>query len=116
MIMRKRTALLATILACLGTTGAFVGTPIASAVFEQWTTNHRIGSGENVFGPRVELYESATEPTAAGVICSGIRFYGLNCPPGNEDAFFELSSRVVSEPYAHDHSTFASAFDGFYWD
>ncbi len=115
-MMRKRLASLATILACLGTIGVTVGTPIASAVFIEWTHNHSIASGANVFGPKVELYESATEPTTSAIICSGIRFYGLNCPPGNEDAFFELSSRVVSEPYAHDHSTFSGAFDGFYWD
>lgn len=63
----------------------------------------------------MSLVEDLTEPLGSGIICPGIRYYGLYCPPSAQSAIFSVGSRVNSEPYAHDHSAFESGFNG-YWE
>jgi hypothetical protein len=107
--MRAR---LATILAL---SAAILAVAAASAqAWNNWATKHGIQSGESVYGPRVQLLENLVEPQGSGIICAGIRGYGLSCPPVAEDVIFSAGGLVTSEPYAHDHSTFQSGFSAWW--
>lgn len=79
-----------------------------------WAYKHGIRSGESVYGPRVVLAENLVEPQGVGIICAGIRGYGLYCPPSAESVIFFAGGLVTSEPYAHDHSSFTSGFSAWW--
>ncbi|HEX5225328.1 MAG TPA: hypothetical protein VFW29_09365 [Solirubrobacteraceae bacterium] len=107
-----RTRVLGT-LAALLTALALFGAASAQA-WTLWANHVGIGSGENKFGPFVSLSASLVEPLGSGIICAGIRGVGLMCPGKAEKVVFNAGSVVSSEPYAHNHSTFTSGFNGFY--
>ena len=107
--MARRLLSLATIAACV----AALAAPEAQA-WQNWAYHHGIQSGESVYGPRVTLVENLTEPLGSGIICAGIRGYGLYCPGSAESAIFSAGRYVTSEPYAHDHSPFQSGFNGWW--
>jgi len=79
-----------------------------------WANHEGIKSGENKFGPFVSLSATLVEPLGSGIICAGIRGVGLSCPNEARRVVFEAGSVVRSEPYAHNHSTFTSGFNGYY--
>jgi len=112
--MNMRHKYLATVLvtlACLGT----AGTSSASAV--EWANHVGVGGGGNAFGPFVRLFVSETAGYGSGLGCAGIRgISGVVCEtnPGEAVAVV-LGSDVSSEPYIHNHSTFESFFNGFYY-
>src|SRR5437660_10051249 len=110
MTMRARvitplTALLAT-LVLLGASPAQAWT--------LWANHEGIKSGESKFGPFVSLSATLVEPAGTGIICAGIRGFGLSCPGRAEKVVFSAGGVVSSEPYAHNHSTFTSGFTGYY--
>jgi len=101
--------------AALALTAATLTLGAASAqAWTNWASKHGIQSGESVYGPRVQLVENLVEPQGSGVICAGIRGYGLYCPPSAESVIFSAGGRVTSEPYAHDHSSFTSGFSAWW--
>jgi hypothetical protein len=107
---RSVVSALATV-ACL----AAVGTSSAGAV--EWRHHVGIGGGGNVFGPFVRLDASETVGFGSGLGCAGIRgISGVVCEtkPG-EFVAVTVGSDVSSEPYVHNHSSFESFFNGYYY-
>ena len=110
--MRK--SMMATALATM--VCAFVsGAGTAGAV--EYANNVGVEGGANFFGPFVSLFASETIGRGSGLGCAGIRgIAGVVCEtePGTKVTLV-LSGYVNSEPYIHNHSTFKSTFDGFYY-
>jgi hypothetical protein len=112
--MKMRRSLVATVLAtvaCIGTVG------VAQADAVEYVNHVGIGSGANYFGPFVTLFAAETIGYGSGLGCAGIRgIAGVVCEtvPG-EKATIVLSSDVNSEPYIHNHATFTSFFNGYYY-
>lgn len=109
--MRDRIAALAATIACV----LAVGVAPAEA-WTNWANGTYIRSGESVYGPYVQLTENLVEGRGSAIICAGIRYYGLFCPPVSEGVIFEAGKIVKSEPYAHDHSSYQSGFNAWYED
>ncbi|HXB15111.1 MAG TPA: hypothetical protein VNV44_05135 [Solirubrobacteraceae bacterium] len=102
------------LLATLGCTLA-LATPSASAV--EYFHHVGIGGGGNAFGPFVTVRVSETVGYGQGLGCAGIRsIAGVVCEsrPG-EFVALVLGGDVRSEPYIHNHSTFESFFNGYYY-
>ena len=105
---------IAALLATLACTGG-VGVSNAGAV--EYAHHVGIGGGGNAFGPFVHLFASETVGYGSGLGCAGIRgISGVVCEssPG-EFVALVLGSYVNSEPYIHNHSTFTSFFNGYYY-
>ena len=110
--MRKpRVATIAAVLACFGAFGVTQADAVEYA--------HHVGveSGNNYFGPYVELYYSEVVGYGQGIGCAGIRgISGVNCEPEpGASAVVSLSYEVLSEPYIHNHATYKSYFNGWYY-
>ena len=107
-----RRALVSTLAAfvCLLSVGA------ASAGAAEWAHHVGVGSGANVFGPLLRLNASEVVGYGSGLGCAGIRGYGSVCEssPG-EYVVVTTGGDVSSEPYIHNHSTFESFFNGWYY-
>jgi hypothetical protein len=89
----------------------------SSAAAVEWAHHIGIGGGGNAFGPFVRLDASETVGYGSGLGCAGIRgISGVVCEttPG-EFVSVVLGSYVSSEPYIHNHSTFESFFNGYYY-
>lgn len=112
--MRKNIITLLAVLACFGAFGAQQAFAYGEV---KWATHVRVGGGENYFfGSSIVLYASAGEPYGQGLPCGGIRGYGLGCATKvGEDGYYILSHDVTAEPYLHDHSTFESYFNGWWF-
>jgi hypothetical protein len=111
---RSLTAVLATV-AATATATATVGVAQANAV--EYVHHVGIGSGANYFGPFVTLFAAETIGYGSGLGCAGIRgISGVVCEtePGSK-ATIVLSNDVNSEPYVHNHATFTSFFNGYYY-
>ena len=100
-------------LAALVTALVLLGASTAQA-WTLWANHEGIKSGENKFGPFVWLSAALVEPAGTGLICAGIRGFGLSCPSRTEKVVFSAGGVVSSEPYAHNHSPFTSGFTGYY--
>jgi hypothetical protein len=64
----------------------------------------------------VALIDAETVGLGSALGCAGIRgVSGVVCEtsPG-ERVGVSLSSRIDSEPYIHNHSTFSGSFNGYY--
>ncbi|MCW3032668.1 MAG: hypothetical protein QOK19_708 [Solirubrobacteraceae bacterium] len=112
--MGKRKLSIAVLVAALACMGSFA---VAEAGAVQYANNATVGSGANLFGPFVNLYAAETIGAGSGLGCAGIRgVSGVVCEtePGTK-AVIILSTHVNSEPYIHNHSTFTSVFNGFYY-
>jgi hypothetical protein len=110
-MMRKTLMTTLATLACFGAVEA----PGAQAV--EYVNHVGIESGANYFGPFVTLYASEVVGYGQGIGCAGIRgISGVVCEsePGAA-AFVVLVSDVKSEPYIHNHATFKSYFNGYYY-
>jgi hypothetical protein len=109
-----RRSLIGTVLAAIACCGAF-GAGQADAI--EYVNHVGIGSGANYFGPFVSLYAAETIGYGQGIGCAGIRgVSGVVCEPEpGAPATIVLSSHVSSEPYIHNHSTFTSYFNGYYY-
>ena len=107
----KHLATLLATLACLGTAG--MGTASAA----EWAHHVGVGGGGNVFGPFVRLFDSETVGYGSGLGCAGIRgISGVVCEThAGEYVAVVLGGDVSSEPYIHNHSTFTSFFNGYYY-
>ncbi len=107
-----RRALVSTLaaLVCLLAAGA------SSAGAVEWGHHVGVGGGGNAFGPFVRLYASEVVGYGSGLGCAGIRGFGLTCEtsPG-EFVVISTGGDVSSEPYIHNHSTFESFFNGYYY-
>lgn len=105
---------IATLLATLACFGA-VGTSSASAV--EYAHHVGIKGGGNSFGPFVSVRVSETVGYGSGLGCAGIRnVAGVVCEtnPG-EFVALVLGGAIKSEPYIHNHSSFESFFNGYYY-
>jgi hypothetical protein len=110
MKMRTRAVALLTIVACCCAFAA------AQAGAVEYVNHAGVASGANYFGPYVSLYAAETYPYGEAIGCAGIRGYGLYCPPNShEDAGYVLGEYVDSEPYIHNHATYTSYFNGYYY-
>ena len=105
---------IAALLATLGCSFAF-GASSASAV--EYLHHVGIGSGGNAFGPFVTVRVSETVGYGQGLGCAGIRnIAGVVCESSaGEFVALVLGGDVKSEPYIHNHSTFESYFNGYYY-
>jgi hypothetical protein len=113
MTMRKiRLATLLATVACCGAVG------VANASATEYVHHVGIGSGGNYFGPFVSLYASEVIGYGQGIGCAGIRgVSGVVCEPEpGASAAVILGSRIKSEPYIHNHATFTSYFNGYYYN
>lgn len=107
--MSKHMVTLFTTIVCIGAFG------VAQAQAVEYVNHHKVESGENYFGPFVELGSASTFPYGSAIGCAGVRGVGLSCPPNSgEVGGIVLPFDVQSEPYIHNHSTFGSFFSGFY--
>ena len=108
---RSRIAVALATLACLGAASA------TSAQAVEWGHHVGIGGGGNAFGPFVHLYDSETVGYGSGLGCAGIRgIAGVVCETkAGENVALVLGGYVNSEPYIHNHSTFESFFNGYYY-
>jgi hypothetical protein len=114
MTMSRGKRLTATLLAAVACGGTF-GVTEAGAV--EYVHHVGVGSGANYFGPYVTLFAAETIGNGSGLGCAGIRgISGVVCEmePGSK-AVIVLSRDVNSEPYIHNHSTFTSFFNGYYY-
>ena len=109
--MRRSLLAVCATLACMGTFGA------AQADAVEYVHHVGIGSGANYFGPFLALFASETIGYGSGIGCAGIRgVSGVVCEPEpGAKAIIELSGDVDSEPYIHNHATFTSYFNGYYY-
>jgi hypothetical protein len=109
-----RRSLIGAVLATIASCGVF-GAGQADAV--EYVHHVGIGSGANYFGPFVSLYAAETIGYGQGIGCAGIRgVSGVVCEPEpGAPAAIVLSNDVSSEPYIHNHSTFTSYFNGYYY-
>jgi len=112
--MRK--SLIATVLAALCCCGAVQAALPAGADAVEYVHDVNVTSGNNYFGPFVELITAETVGLGSALGCAGIRgVSGVVCETSTgERVAVSLSSRIDSEPYIHNHSTFTGPFDGFY--
>jgi hypothetical protein len=108
--MRKRLiAVLVTAASC----AALAATPAAAT---EYAHHVEVGGGANHFGPFVYLYAAETFPYGTAIGCAGVRGVGLNCPSNSgETAVIVLPFDVEAEPYIHNHATFTSFFNGYYY-
>lgn len=108
--MRKRIAVLVATLACFGALG------VTGAQAVEYVNHVKVEGGANYFGPYVELYSAETYPYGTAIGCAGVRGVGLNCPTkSGEVAIIVLPFDVEAEPYIHNHATFTSYFNGYYF-
>ena len=110
-----RSARLAAVLVAIACCLAALAAGQAQAT--QYATHVGINSGANFFGPSVTLFASETAGYGQGLGCAGIRgVSGVVCEetPG-EFVAVVLEKSVKSEPYIHNHATFKSYFDGWYF-
>lgn len=107
---RSLSALLAT-LACTATVG------VAQADAVEYVHHVGIASGANYFGPFVTLFAAEVIGYGSGIGCAGIRgVSGVVCEPEpGAKAAIVLSNDINSEPYVHNHATFTSYFNGYYY-
>ncbi|HWE28493.1 MAG TPA: hypothetical protein VHB97_10845 [Polyangia bacterium] len=112
--MRKSRSLVAALLAALACMAA-VG--VADADAAEYAHHVGIASGANYFGPYVTLYAAETIGYGSGLGCAGIRgISGVVCETeAGSKATIVLSEYVASEPYIHNHATFTSYFNGYYY-
>ncbi len=104
-------AALAALACCLA------GVEASGAQATEYANHAGINSGANFFGPSVTLFASETVGLGSGLGCAGIRgISGVVCEvsPGEYVAAV-IERDVKSEPYIHNHSTFRSFFDGWYY-
>lgn len=108
--MHKRLlAVLVTVASCT----ALAATPAGAT---EYAHHVEVGGGANHFGPYVYLYAAETFPYGVAIGCAGVRGVGLNCPSNSgETAVIVLPFDVESEPYIHNHATFTSYFNGYYY-
>ncbi|HEX3693541.1 MAG TPA: hypothetical protein VHU13_09375 [Solirubrobacteraceae bacterium] len=108
--MRKR---LIVALVAFASCGAIAATPAAAVEY----ANHvEVGGGGNHFGPYVYFYAAETFPWGTAIACAGVRGVGLNCAAkSGETAVIVLPFDVEAEPYIHNHSTWTSYFNGYYY-
>jgi len=108
--MRKQTIILLASLACFGAFG------VTSAGAVEYVNHVKVEGGANYFGPYVLLYDSETYPYGTAIGCAGVRGVGLDCPSNSgEVANLVLPWDVEAEPYIHNHATFTSYFNGYYF-
>lgn len=101
----------------LATVACSLAAGAGSASATQYASHVGVEGGANAFGPFVSLHAAETVGFGSGLGCAGIRgVAGVVCEiePG-EAAVINLGSYVNSEPYIHNHSTFKSFFNGFYY-
>jgi hypothetical protein len=112
MTMRKSlVALLLTAVAC------FSAIDVASAEAVEYVHHVGVKGGGNYFGPFVKLFAAEVVGYGQGLGCAGIRgVSGVVCEssPGEYVAII-LGSDINSEPYIHNHSSFESFFNGYYY-
>jgi hypothetical protein len=108
--MRKR---LIIALVALASCGAIAATPAAAVEY----ANHvEVAGGGNHFGPYVYFYAAETFPWGTAIACAGVRGVGLSCAAkSGENAAIVLPFDVEAEPYIHNHSTWTSYFNGYYY-
>ncbi len=106
-------ALVAALACCVAVSGAVAGEASAT----QWGTHVGVDAGANAFGPTVTLFASETVGYGSGLGCAGIRgVAGVMCEQSaGEYVAIIIENTTKSEPYIHNHSTFKSYFDGFYY-
>jgi hypothetical protein len=105
------------LIAVLATLAGFATVGVAQADAVEYVNHVGIGSGGNYFGPFVTLFAAETIGYGQGLGCAGIRgISGVVCEtePGQK-ATIVLSGDVNSEPYIHNHATFTSYFNGYYY-
>ncbi|MBA3809769.1 MAG: hypothetical protein H0X28_15460 [Solirubrobacterales bacterium] len=91
--------------------------PAAASASINWTGHsyHLNGGQSGYTNYKVTLQYSAVYSTEA-LGCAGIRYIeGVACMTvTHQYAAVKNPTRVVSEPYIHNHSTFPAYFEGFY--
>ncbi len=101
----------------LVTLACAIGAGASAAGAVEYAHHVSVEGGANYFGPFVSLFAAETIGVGSGLGCAGIRgVAGVVCEtePGTK-ATIVLAGYVNSEPYIHNHSTFKSQFDGFYY-
>jgi len=107
--MRGKLTIALAALACCG-----FGAAQAQAV--EYANHVEVGGGANHFGPYVYFYAAETYPYGTALACAGVRGVGLNCAVNSgESVGIVLPYDVEAEPYIHNHSTWTSYFNGYYY-
>jgi hypothetical protein len=100
----------------MATFACLLSVAASSAGAVEWAHHVGIGGGGNVFGPLVRLDASETVGYGSGLGCAGIRGWGDICETKAGQAVVVTTGTDVSaEPYIHNHSTFESFFNGWYY-
>lgn len=100
-------------LAALASCAAIAAAPAAAV---EYAHHVEVGGGGNHFGPYVYFYAAETYPYGSAIACAGVRGVGLNCAStSGEVAGIVLPFDVEAEPYIHNHSTWTSYFNGYYY-
>lgn len=112
--MRK--SLITTIAALACCCAVQAAAPAGAAAATEYVHGVAVGSGNNYFGPFVNLFDAETEGLGSALGCAGIRgVAGVVCETfAGERVGVTTSSRINSEPYIHNHSTFTGSFSGWY--
>jgi hypothetical protein len=89
---------------------------VAQAGAVEYANHVGVESGANYFSPYEYMYAAETTPYGEAIGCAGIRGYGLYCPPNSHEAAgYVLGGYVYSEAYIHNHATYTSYFNGYYY-
>ncbi len=107
------------IIAVLLAVAAFglVGAVAAQAEAYKYATHAEVCGGCNHFGPyQGALYGASAVPYGHAIACGGIRGVFLTCAKNEGETGGSLLGFYVSgEPYIHNHATYTSYFDGWYF-
>lgn len=107
----RSAAALAALVCCM------VAVDASGAQATEYANHAGINSGENFFGPSVTLFASETVGLGQALGCAGIRgISGVECEiASGEYVAVVLEYDVKAEPYIHNHATYRSFFDGWYY-
>jgi hypothetical protein len=82
----------------------------------EYVTHIGVESGANYFGPAVTLKAAGVVGYGQGIGCAGVRgVSGVVCESEPGAVAVVVSGYTFSEPYIHNHSTFKSYFNGYYY-
>lgn len=105
--MRKTIAITIAVLICL----AILAT---SAEAAQFLLHEHLNPGESKFGPTTNVYQVDGGSYGSAAVCVGVSGYGDYC--GREGEFIGLETYgAYGRPYVHDHSTWETYVDGYYY-
>jgi hypothetical protein len=107
MTMRKTFGVLLVVVTLLATMAT-------SAQAVEFLYHAHLNPGESKYGPTTNVYQVDGGSYGVAAVCVGVTGYGDVC--GSEGQFIGLETYgAYGRPYVHDHSTWETYVDGYYY-